>query len=256
MRGGDAPHDASYDVEGGYVLYASSSELESAKRFLLENHRQQYLGLPDAIQKDWIKLQAAALYGPSREKAARTLSEFAKGLSGSAINLGSSALQGISTGLSQGAQFVGQGAQYVGRQASKAGSALNDFSMKQGQAYSNRNTENGKNVFYKNLCESPYRGARAMSVRYTGAPFESDFDCNDLNPQQQELYETMVSEVQKLGQCNTFKTCRPKKDYMNKVAQFDMESQQMDEMRRRMSTAMTPNVFNGPTSAESGIRYD
>jgi len=243
-------------IEGGYVLYPSSSELEGAKRFLMEHNAQKLMSLPDNVQKAWIKLQAAALYGPSREKAARALSDFASGLSGSAMSLGSSAVQGISTGLSQGAQFVG-------RQASMAGTALKDFSKKQGQAYSNRNSENGKKVFFKNLCESPYRGARAMSVRYTGLPFETDFDCNDLNQEQRDLYESMVSEVQKinsLGQCNEeFKSCKSvgnAKQVQQKIDDFNKESEQLDLKRAAMSTAMSPpNAFKGPTGAESGINY-
>jgi len=203
----------------GYVLYPSSAELQAAEDNILQsNYADTYRQMPAFVKDTWKSKEAAELFGPSRQSAAIAMQNYLSTLGTSVGAAGNYVGSSLGSAANYVGSSLGTAANYVGSAANNTasslrsannyvGSAVSNYKNQVKQNYSNMNSMEGTKKFQQSLCESPVRGARAMSIRYKTLPFENNFDCSYLTPSQKALYNDWRNTVVNTGKCNNIQIC-------------------------------------------------
>lgn len=183
-------------VEGGYLFYPSASEVQEYIQKARAELPDKFKDLPDMFLEPFARARLAQDRGPMARtaQAAEAVSQALNSLTTAAGSAASSAAPSAYNTASQAAS---------GAYRSVAG-AYQSAAM----GYSNRNTALGNKAYKQARCDAPFRGARAMSVKYNSpVMFSRSIDCSNLSDEQQALFDTWQTKAEAEG-CAVMPKCK------------------------------------------------
>lgn len=156
-------------MNGGYIFYPSESAITANIEYLRK--QPELVNMSEESLRDLAKLRLASLEGPEAYR------EAAKEAFVNAYNAAKSQLTNIAQ------QTYGAISNAAGQVYQSAAKVVSD-----------RNTNAGVQAYREARCDLPFRGARAMSIRYTGSPFKRNVNCDYLTTQQKEKFNEWLKE--------------------------------------------------------------